>query len=117
MAATATATPRATATVRISRRLADAIKAQYFPDRLEPAEKFGPVLDPWIYKLLKKAKRSLSRDRIADSVRAEAQEKRDAIVRLRRSQVGVLGVISSITGRSVSDMVEEKLWEILEAQT
>lgn len=104
-----------TSTVRIGRDLMVAIQDACKNPRTTPPQKFGQLLEPWVVKLLKAAVRSVGAGKIT-GVTQQDSCRRESTIRLPRDQVKRLGVVSSITGRSVSEMIEEKLWELLDTK-
>ncbi len=104
--------PTKTSTVKITRLLADAISLACKADRVEPSVRFGPALEAWVKRLYLSALKKAGAGKIAEISQGESP-RRDATLRMPRSVVKRLGIVSSITGVSVSEMLETKLWEIL----
>lgn len=115
MARNATIKIEKTVPVKVTRRLYEAVESACRDPRTTPPAKFGPALAPWAKKLLVRALARAGAGKIAEVVISEDAEvpRRDATLRLPRPVVKQLGIVSSITGHTVSQMVEEKLWQLL----
>lgn len=101
-----------TITVKVSRKLGEAIAEVTHKKKVDASAYFGPQLDTWIAGLLKGMKPGCSAAAVVD--RRPRGEKPDlVIVRLWRSQILKLKYISIVRGRTLNSMIEEKLWELL----
>lgn len=110
----ATRTAQSTSTLKITKATADRIAEACRPTRSDPSERFGPAMGEWSIRLLKAALAKAAAGKNVLVIEKDHTE-RPITLRLPRAIVKRLGIVGSITGRSVSSMVEEKLGELLEA--
>lgn len=98
-----------TVTVKITRALADAIARQY---RSRPLSDLYSLLEPWVKSRFAAGLAKAGRGDYAEHDGGE-EKKYDATVRILRSQVRRLKIVAPVYGRSLSEMLEEKLWQLL----
>lgn len=102
-----TAAPKTT-TVRISSELAAKVAVAY---RKKPLSDLYTLLDPWVNKVSKQAVAVLMKGRLMPY--CDCRRSGSSHIRLLTEHVRKLKVAGAILGRTVSDMVEERLWKVL----
>lgn len=98
-----------TVTVKITREAADLVADRFLR---RPLSDLYKQLEPWVRQQVKVGMSVMKKDGPAE-VDARDDHKYVATVRILRSQVRRLKVVSPILGRTVSEMIDAKLRELL----
>lgn len=101
-----------TITVRISRRLGDKIAEFTRANKVDAATHFGPLIESWIKEVERDAK-AVKNPTFASGNKARGTGEPQAIVRLWRHQVLRLKSAGVLLGKTITSMIEDKLWEML----